>query len=134
MGWLKDLFSSTEKVVPVSITDANFEQEVLRSDLPVLMDVWSDGCAPCKQLEPIVLNLAQRYKGQVKVAEAHPSRAPHILGRLGIRGTPTVIYFAKGREVERIVGFRGSLYHTDFIDNELLNMEMYDHASASDLG
>lgn len=120
MGWLKEFFTPKEKVIPVSITDANFEQEVLRSDLPVLVDVWSDGCTPCKQLEPIVLNLAQRYKGRVKVAEAHPSRAPQILGRLGIRGTPTVIYFAKGREVERIVGFRGSLYHTDFIDNELL--------------
>lgn len=120
MGWFKNIFVGQEKVVPLSVTDANFEAEIIRSDMPVLLDVWSDGCMPCKQLEPIVMNLAQRYKGRVKVAEAHPSRAPQTLARLGIRGTPTVVYFAGGREVERVVGFRGSLYHSDFIDNELL--------------
>ncbi|MBN2359846.1 MAG: thioredoxin [Deltaproteobacteria bacterium] len=105
---------------PVSLTDQNFAQEVLQSKLPVLVDVWSDGCAPCMQLEPIVMDLAARYEGRLKVAELHASRAPRTLARLGVRGTPTVLYFKAGREVERVVGFRGSLYHRDFIENELL--------------
>lgn len=120
-SWLKTLFTPKKVVQPVALTDQNFTQEVLQSKLPVLVDVWSDGCAPCMQLEPIIMDLAARYDGQLKVAELHASRAPHALARLGVRGTPTVIYFKNGREVERVVGFRGSLYHRDYIDNELLD-------------
>lgn len=120
MGFLSNLFSSKKVVQPVSIDDSNFEREVLRSEVPVLLDIWSDTCAPCKKLEPIVMDIARSYEGQVKVAELHASRGPRTMARLGVRGTPTVIYFKDGSEYERVVGFRGSLYHTQLIDNELL--------------
>lgn len=119
-SWLKSLFAPKKVVQPVALTDQNFTQEVLQSKLPVLVDVWSDGCAPCMQLEPIIMDLAARYDGKVKVAELHTSRAPRTLARLGVRGTPTVLYFKNGRELERVVGFRGSLYHRDYIEHELL--------------
>ena len=120
MGLLARLFSGREKIQPVSVDDENFAGEVLESDLPVLLDVWGPGCAPCQKLAPIIVDLATEYEGKVKVAEMNAAAAPRTMARLGIRGTPTVVYFAGGRVVERIVGFRGSLYHRDFIDNELL--------------
>lgn len=75
---------------------------------------------PCKHLEPIVMRLSQEYAGRLKVVEINAARARRTVRRLGVRGTPTVIYFYKGRERERIVGFRGSPYHKDYIENELL--------------
>lgn len=120
MSWLSKLLGTREKVQPVPVNDDNFQAEVLRSDLPVLLDVWGPSCAPCQKLAPIIVDLATEYQGRVKVAELNAAAAPNTVRRLGIRGTPTVVYFHRGREVERIVGFRGSLYHRDFIDNELL--------------
>ncbi len=120
MGLLKKLFGEKKVVQPVSLNDSNFEAEVLRSDRPVLVDVWSDTCAPCKQLEPVIMGIASDYEGRVKVAELHAGKAPQTLARLRVRGTPTVLYFDQGQEVERVVGFRGSLYHREFIDHELL--------------
>ncbi len=121
MGFFQKLFGSSKpKAWPVHVDDENFGAEVARSPLPVLLDVWGPGCAPCKQLEPIVVQLATRYQGRVKVAEINAATAPRTMRKLGVRGTPTVVYFKGGREVERVVGFRGELYHADFIDHELL--------------
>jgi thioredoxin 1 len=120
MGWIGKLFGVKEKVQPTHVDDESFRREVLESDLPVLLDVWTPTCTHCDKLVPIVLNLASRYTGRLKVAEINGAEAPAVMASLGIRGTPTVIYFADGREVERVVGFRGSLYHIDFIENELL--------------
>lgn len=120
MGWLRKLFKIKKKVQPLTVNDENFETEVLGSDLPVLLDVWTPTCVHCDRLVPVVIGLATRYQGTLKVAEINGAESPRTMASLGIRGTPTVIYFHKGREVERVVGFRGSLYHQDFIENELL--------------
>ena len=121
MGWLDKIFGSNKVVQPVSLHDGNFHDEVMRSPLPVLVDVWSDGCAPCRQMEPIVMDLASRYEGRVKVAELHVQRAPKTLARLGVRSTPTILYFKKGQELERVVGVRSSVYHRQLIDEEILD-------------
>ena len=121
MGLFSKLFGPREpEVWPVHVDDDNFKAEVTRSPIPVLLDVWGPGCAPCKQLEPIVIKLATRYRGRVKVAEINAADAPRTMQKLGVMGTPTVLYFANGHEVERIVGFRGEQYHTEFIEEELL--------------
>ena len=120
MQWLKTIFGIKETVRPIAIDDGNFKREVIDSSIPVLLDVWSDGCMPCKQLEPVILELANKYKDRVKVAELHPARGPNTIARLGVRGTPTVIYFDQGKEVERVVGFRSSLYHSQLIEEEIL--------------
>ena len=124
MGILKRMLGLKELPPPnvVSITDANFKREVLRSKVPVLLDVWGPGCTPCKHLEPVITRLSQEYAGRVKVAEVDASTARRTAARLKVRGTPTVLYFHRGREMERVVGFRGSVYHRDYLDNELLPM------------
>lgn len=104
----------------MTVNDENFEAEVLGSDLPVLLDVWTPTCVHCDRLVPVIVGLATRYQGALKVAEINGAESPRTMASLGVRGTPTVIYFYRGREVERVVGFRGSLYHQDYIENELL--------------
>jgi thioredoxin-like negative regulator of GroEL len=116
MGWLKKLVGLEAGPMPVSVNDDNFEHEVLRADLPVVLDVWSSTCAPCKKLEPIVIDLARAYDGRVKVCEMGVETGMRAAAQLGVRGTPTVLYMRGGKEVERIVGFRGSLYHEQTID------------------
>lgn len=120
MGWISKLLNIGEKVQPVSVNDDNFEEEVLRSDLPVLLDIWTPSCVHCDRLVPVILGLAKTFKGRLKVTEINGAESPTVMSSLGVRGTPTVIYFHHGAEVERVVGFRGSLYHRDFIENELL--------------
>jgi thioredoxin 1 len=121
MGWLSrvlGLQGTSHEVVHV--TDDNYKQEVLRSELPVLLDVWSDGCGPCKLLEPVVMELSRSYQGRLKVAELNVAQAPRTSGKLGVTGTPTVLYLRGGRVVERVVGYRAGHYHRAFIDQELL--------------
>lgn len=121
MGWISTLFKNFgEKVQPVSVNDENFDEEVLGSDLPVLLDIWTPSCTHCDRLVPVVVGLAKTFKDRLKVAEINGAESPKVMASLGVRGTPTVIYFHDGAEVERVVGFRGSLYHRDFIENELL--------------
>ena len=120
MGWLRKLFNMKDKVEPVTVNDENFEREVLNSDIPVLLDVWTPTCVHCDRLVPIIVDLANRYQGRLKVAEINGAESPHTMASLSIRGTPTIVYFHLGREFERVVGFRGSLYHQDLIENELL--------------
>lgn len=120
MSWLSKIFGKGEKLKPISVDDESFESEILRSDVPVLLDVWGPNCAPCQKLAPIIVDIATDYDGRLKVAEMNAAAAPRTMGRLGIRGTPTVVYFDRGREVDRVVGFRGSLYHRDIIDNDIL--------------
>lgn len=121
MSLLAKLFGPKEpEVWPVHVDDSNFDSEVVRSQEPVMLDVWGPGCAPCKKLEPVVLSMAKRYRGRVKVAEVNAAAAPRTMEKLGVMGTPTVVYFREGREVERVVGFRGELYHEEIIETELL--------------
>ena len=114
MGFLSNLFKA--KKMPVHVDDANFEAEVLRSSVPVVLDVWSANCAPCKKLEEVMITLATEYDGRVKVAELGTHLAPKMAAKLRISATPTVIYFSKGREKDRVMGFRGSVYHREAID------------------
>ena len=121
MGFFSKLFGPKEpEVWPVHVDDDNFKAEVTRSTVPVLLDVWSPSCAPCKQLEPIIIRLATRYQGRVKVAEINAAAAPKTMQKLNVMGTPTVLYFKDGHVVERVVGFRGEQYHSEFIEGELL--------------
>jgi len=108
------------RVQPVHVDDVNFIDEVSRSALPLVLDVWSPGCGPCAMLEPIVMDLATAYQGRVKVAEMNAAEAQEYTARLGVMGTPTVLFFKKGREVHRVTGFVGSRYLREIIDAELI--------------
>lgn len=116
MGLLSKLLGIAPKKLPVHVDDATFDAEVRRSKIPVVLDVWGPSCAPCKQLEPVMMQLAAEYDGRVKICEMSTVDGPRSAGMLRVKGTPTVIYFDRGREVERVVGMRGSLYHEETIE------------------
>ena len=89
----------------LEVTDANFDQEVLKSDQPVLIDFWAVWCGPCKALSPIVDEVAQSYAGRVKVAKMNVDQNQGTPGRYGIRGIPTLLIFKDGQVKEQIVGY-----------------------------
>ncbi|MCA9578663.1 MAG: thioredoxin domain-containing protein [Polyangiales bacterium] len=115
MGLLSFL-RGTPKQPPVSLDDDNFDTEVAKSELPVLIDVWSAGCGPCKHLEPVFMDLAGRYAGRVKVCELGTHAAPRSAGLLQIRATPTVVFVRGGKVLEAVVGVRSSLYYAEAIE------------------
>ncbi len=123
MGLLTRLFGPrAPRVQPAHVDDASFATEVLRSELPVLVDVWGPGCGPCQMLEPIIMSLAGAYEGRVKVAELNAAEANRTAARYGVMSTPTVLFFRRGREVERVVGFVGERYLREIVDTELLGI------------
>jgi thioredoxin 1 len=117
MGLLEKLFGITAKKPPFSVNDTNFEAEVLGSALPVLLDVWGPSCGPCKQLEPVIMDLCAFYDGRVKVCELSAQASPRVTALLKVSATPTVLYFLRGEELERIHGFRSSLFHKQTIQD-----------------
>jgi thioredoxin 2 len=91
----------------VEVTDSRFEEQVLSSPLPVLLDVWAPWCVPCRGMEPVIEELATSLAGRVRVAKLNVDRSPEAAARLRIQGVPTVIVFKGGHEVVRMIGARG---------------------------
>jgi thioredoxin 1 len=89
---------------PVEITDANFEQEVLQSNIPVLIDFWAVWCGPCRLIAPVVEELAGEYAGKVKIAKLDVDNNQGVADKFGIRSIPTLLLFDKGSVVDRMVG------------------------------
>lgn len=89
----------------VVITNENFEDEVVKSDIPVLVDFWASWCGPCKMLAPIIEELAREYEGKVKVGKVNVDDEAELSLRFNILSIPTVILFKEGKEVNRLVGF-----------------------------
>jgi thioredoxin 1 len=118
LGWLG--FDGGCEREPVELTDENFRKEVLESDIPVVVDVWSDGCQPCRALVPTIMKLACKYEGKVKVAQLNVEAGPRSVQGMGVRGTPTVLFFKGGKVVERVVGMRGQHYYEEVIETDLL--------------
>lgn len=87
-----------------SITDSTFEQEVLNSQVPVLVDFWAPWCGPCRMVAPIVDEIASQYDGQVKVVKVNTDDNPAIASRYGIRSIPTLMVFNQGQQVDIVVG------------------------------
>ena len=90
----------------LEVTDATFEQEVLQSEQPVLVDFWAVWCGPCKAIGPVVESLAATYAGKLKVAKVNVDQNAASPSRYGIRGIPTLLFFKGGKGVEQIVGFK----------------------------
>lgn len=88
----------------IHINDLNFDQEVLQSDKPVLIDFNATWCGPCKMIAPLIDELADESVGQYKIAKLDIDEAPAIANRLGIRGVPTLVAFKSGQEIARHVG------------------------------
>ena len=88
------------------VNDQNFETEVLGGDQPAVVDFWAEWCAPCRQIAPIIKELAAQYGDQVKIVKVDVDSSPNTAGKYGVRSIPTVLAISGGQVVEQLVGAR----------------------------
>jgi len=88
----------------VKITDSNFKQEVLKSNIPVLVDFWAEWCGPCHMIAPAVKEIAKQYEGKLKVCKLNVDEAAMIASTYGIMSIPTLAIFKNGKIVEKVIG------------------------------
>ena len=91
----------------LTFTDASFDSEVLKSDVPVLVDFWAEWCGPCKMMSPTIDAVASEYAGKAKIGKLNVDDNPATAGRFQIRGIPTLLLFKGGSVAEQIVGVVG---------------------------
>lgn len=87
-----------------SVTDASFKEDVLESEIPVLVDFWAPWCGPCRMVAPVVEEIAEQYQGKVKVVKLNTDENPNTASQYGIRSIPTLMIFKGGQKVDMVVG------------------------------
>lgn len=103
----------------LEFSDSNFEQEVLKSETPVLVDFWAEWCGPCRMIGPIVEEIATEYNGKAKIGKMNIDINPSTPMKYGVRSIPTLLVFKNGEVVDKIVGAVPKASITDKIDNQL---------------
>jgi len=89
---------------PIAVTDTSFADDVLNSELPVMVDFWAEWCGPCKMIAPIVEDLAEDYSGKMVFAKVDVDSNPETAMKYGVRGIPTLLLFSGGSPVDQVVG------------------------------
>ncbi|MFZ4666305.1 MAG: thioredoxin [Prochlorotrichaceae cyanobacterium] len=87
-----------------AVTDDSFKQEVLESEVPVLVDFWAPWCGPCRMVAPVIEEIASQYEGKVKVVKLNTDENPTVAGQYGIRSIPTLMIFKGGQKIDMVVG------------------------------
>jgi thioredoxin len=90
----------------LTLTGTNFDQEVLKSSVPVLVDFWAEWCAPCRAVAPILDELASEYDGRVKIGKVNIDQAQELAAQYGVRAIPTLLVFKDGQVSDQIVGMK----------------------------
>lgn len=90
----------------ITITTENFEAEVLKSDLPVLIDFWAGWCGPCRMLAPVIADIAEEYDGKVKVGKVNVDEQPELAAAFRVAGIPTVVVIKNGKITGTSVGYK----------------------------
>lgn len=103
----------------VSVTEENFDAEVIKSELPVLVDFWAEWCGPCKMISPIVDEISNELSGKLKVVKVNVDVAQELAGKFNIMSIPTLLIFKGGEPVEQIVGAMGKDQLLDKINPQL---------------
>ncbi|ABA59036.1 thioredoxin TrxA [Nitrosococcus oceani] len=109
----------TDRIIPVTVTDATFEEEVLKSEQPALVDYWAEWCGPCKTVAPILEEIANDYQGKLKICKLNIDENPSTPPRYGIRGIPTLMLFKNGNVEATKVGALSKSQLSAFIDSNL---------------
>ncbi len=99
------------------VTDANFESEVLQSNVPVVVDFWAEWCGPCKAFAPVLDDMASEMAGKVKIMKMNVDESPYTPGKFNIRGIPTLIAFKGGKVVATKVGGMTKSQFTDWLNS-----------------
>jgi thioredoxin len=103
----------------VNVSDASFDDEVLNSEVPVLVDFWAEWCGPCKMIAPVLSEIADEYAGQLKICKVDVDANPEIPPKFGIRGIPTLILFKGGNAEATKVGALSKTQLTEFVKEAL---------------
>ena len=90
----------------IQLTQENFDSEVLKSPIPVLVDFWAEWCGPCKMISPVLDELATEYEGRIKIAKVNIDEQQGLAAQYGIRAIPTLLLFQQGQVAEQIVGLK----------------------------
>jgi thioredoxin 1 len=101
------------------VTDQSFAKEVLESELPLLVDFWGDHCPACRQISPILKDLAQEYDGRLRIVKIHAAENPLASGKYGVRAMPTILAFRSGRVAGQLVGARPKAAFVDLAERVL---------------
>ncbi|MBS0123755.1 thioredoxin [Thetidibacter halocola] len=88
----------------VAVTDATFDEEVKKSDIPVVVDFWAEWCGPCKQIGPALEELSKQYEGKVKIAKVDVDQNPNTAAAMGVRGIPALFLFKDGQVISNRAG------------------------------